>query len=50
MQTKQNMSMAQIDHGAQQKEVKGEGSGRVWESFHLSSCQNKPFTWTLPDS
>lgn len=35
---------------AQKKEVKGEGSGRVWESFYLSSSQKKPFTWTLPDS
>lgn len=43
-------SLQEEDHRPQQKEVKGEGSGRVWERFHLSSCQNKPFTWTLPDS
>lgn len=44
------LSLQEEDHWAQKKEVKGEGSGSVWESFHFSSCQNKPFTWTLPDS
>lgn len=29
--------------GAQKKEVKGEGSGRVWESFYLSGSQKKTF-------
>lgn len=35
---------------AQQKEVKGEGSGRAWESFHPGSCQSQAShtAWLTP--